>query len=187
MQGDKITKQIIEDANLFANSIVEEAKTQANSILNEAHEFSEKQIADATKKIQEYKVTVKEKYETLLKIETKKEQLKNKQQVLQNLKLQAVDFLIKQKKEEKLKFLNKLIKKYAQKGDIVLFNVEGLTKTDLQSIQSVKDLNLKVEKSDLEEEGIILSSTNCDKNLLFSTLVLNAFEENENEIIKILF
>ena len=36
MQGEKITKKIIEDANLKANSIIEDAQNQSEAILKEA-------------------------------------------------------------------------------------------------------------------------------------------------------
>lgn len=187
MQADKITSRILEDANLKATSVLEEAENQAKYILNEADDYSKKQQEQTLKKVEEYKNAVRDKYDILLKIDVKKEELKNKQQILENLKENAVNFLSNLPKQDKIKLLNKLIKKYAEVGDIVLFNINGLTKADILAIKSVKDLNLKVENLTSEEEGVILSIKKCDKNLLFSTLVMSYFEENEKDIIKILF
>ena len=117
MQADKITNRILEDANLKANSVLKEAETQAKSIIDKATEYANNKKAEILKKVEDFKISTQEKYQTLLKIEGNKILLKTKQNILDDLRTKATDFLVNLPKEEKLKFLEKLIKKYAEKEE----------------------------------------------------------------------
>lgn len=187
MQGDKITKRILDDAVAKANSIVDEAKLQAEETLGKANSFAKTKQEEMLKKVGDYKISAAEKYNTLLKIEGNKILLKTKQNVLEKLKQKAIEDILNLRKEDMLKFLANLIKQYANKDETLKFNIKKITKEDVTSLDVVKKLNLKVEKLNEDEEGLVLSNASFDKNLLFSTLVNSAFEEKEDEISKILF
>ena len=54
-------------------------------------------------------------------------------------------------------------------------------------LRKVKNLKLNVEKYKGEQQGLILESKSCDKNLLFEDLINQIFEQNQDEINNILF
>ena len=187
MQGEKITKKIIEDAKLKANSIIEDAQNQADLILTEAKKFADDKKEETLKKVENFKESTIEKYNTLLKIEENKILLNERQNILNDLKKEAKAFLLDMKKEDMLKFLDKIIKSYAEKEETLLFNIKDVNKKDLSALESVKKLKLNVVESSLDEEGIVLSNKNCDKNLLFSSLIDCSFEKNDWKINELLF
>ena len=187
MQADKITKKILEEASAMASSILEDAESQSKLMQNKADDFVLTQKKEVETKIENFKTSVEEKYNTLLKIEGNKILLKSKQDILNRVKETALNNLVNLSKQESLKFLTSLIKKYASKGETLYFSFKNINQQDILDLPCVKELNLNVKKANFDETGIILSNENCDKNLLFNTLIETAFEEKEDEINKILF
>lgn len=188
MQGDAIVKRILSDAKNKADEVVLQAEEKAKAIVDSAKEYSDKKQNETAIKAQEKSQQIFDRYETLSRIEGNKILLNKKQNVLKDLKNQALDVLLGLDKKEKLKLIEKLIKDNAEKEETVLLNVKGLTISDVEELKVVKSLSLKVEKNKVENQiGIILSSKTCDKNLLFADLIENAFENNQLEINRLLF
>ena len=188
MQGDAIVKRILSDAKNKADEVVLQAEEKAKAIVDSAKEYSDKKQNETAMKAQEKSQQIFDRYETLSRIEGNKILLNKKQNVLKDLKNQALDVLLGLDKKEKLKLIEKLIKDNAEKEETVLLNVKGLTISDVEELKVVKSLSLKVEKNKVENQiGIILSSKTCDKNLLFADLIENAFENNQLEINRLLF
>ena len=188
MQGDAIVERILSDAKNKADEVVLQAEEKAKAIIDSAKEYSDKKQKETVVKAQEKSQQIFDRYETLSRIEGNKILLNKKQNVLKDLKNQALDVLLALDKKEKLELIEKLIKDNAEKEETVLLNVKGLTISDIEELKVVKSLSLKVEKNKVENQiGIILSSKTCDKNLLFASLIENAFENNQLEINRLLF
>ena len=188
MQGEAIVKRILSDANLRAEEIVFEAEEKANLILQDSKEYAENKIKKAQKQAEEKSQQIFERYETLSRIEGNKIMLNKKQNILKDLKNEALDVLLSLSKQEKLDLVSNLLKNNAESGETVLLNIKGLTNKDVEDLEVTKKLKLKVDKNKNEKQvGIILSSESCDKNLLFNTLIADIFEQNQLDINKLLF
>lgn len=188
MQGEAIVKRILDDANLRAEECVNEAYNKAKQILEKADNFVKQKKEEVENFSNEKQQQISERYATLSKIEGNKIILNKKQNVLKDLKNKALNVLLSLNKDEKLALVEKLLKANAEEGEQLLVNIDGITLENVESLEIVKKLKLKVSKNkNVKQVGIILSSTNCDKNLLFASLVENAFEQEQNEINKLLF
>ena len=187
MQGDKIVERILLDASNTSSQILTHAQEKAEMLELEAKEFVKNQTELANKKMIEDKEFIKEKYNTLLKIEQRKLLLKSKQNLIKDLKNEVLSVLLNKSKKELLNFVELLLTKNASKGETVLFNLEDIEEKDLSTLSIVKKLELKVVKSKGLEKGIILEGKNVDKNLIFVDLIEKTFEENQEEINSLLF
>ena len=188
MQGEAIVKRILEDAKLKADECVNEAYNKAKQILDVADNYTKKKREEVENSSNEKQQQISDRYETLSKIEGNKIILNKKQNILKDLKLKALNVLLSLQKKEKLALIEKLLKANAEESEQLLLNIEGVDVKDVEEMEVVKKLKLKVSKNkNAKQVGIILSSTNCDKNLLFSSLIENAFEQEQGDINKLLF
>ena len=108
MQGDVIVNRILNDAQLKASEIINEANEKVNKINEDINIFAEEKSKEVTKKLEEASKQLSERYLTLAKIEGNKIILNKKQEVLKDLKKQALDTLLQLSKEEMLALVEKL-------------------------------------------------------------------------------
>lgn len=188
MQGENIVNRILADGKLKANDIIEEAKQKAFKINKEAEEYATSKLEETQRIIDERATQIQERFTVLARIEGNKIILNKKQELLTTLKQKALEALLKQDKNSMLSFLEKLIKDNASTGETLKVNVDGITIKDIEDLKSVKAKKLKVVKNKNKDEiGIILSSSNVDKNLIFAELINDAYSQSQGEINKILF
>ncbi len=188
MQGDVIVNRILSDAQLKASEIINEANEKVNKINEDINIFADEKSKEVTIKLEEASKQLSDRYATLAKIEGNKIILNKKQEVLKDLKNQALNTLLQLNKEDMLALVEKLLKANASKDETILFNIKNVTKKDIESLEIVSKLNLSVTKNANENQyGMILVSQTCDKNLLFEQLISDAFEQNQAEIHEILF
>jgi len=187
LQADAITNRILQDAEIKAQEIKNSCELKCQEILLEAQNYAKQMQKDCKDLAKTKQKEIKDKYLTLAKIEGNKIVLKSKQLVLEGVKQKALDFLCAQNKEETVKFVAKLIEKNAEKEDLVVFNLGNIKEDDIKEIDCIKSLGLKVKYDKTLAYGILLCGKNCDKNLLFKTLVDNAFNDLEKEICFTLF
>ena len=157
MQGDAIVKRILSDAKNKADEVVLQAEERAKAIVNSAKEYSDKKHSETVLKAQEKSQQIFDRYQTLSRIEGNKIILNKKQNVLKDLKNQALDVLLGLNKKEKLELIEKLIKENATEGETAVLNVKGITVKEVEELKVVKSLKLKVEKNKVDSQvGIIL-------------------------------
>lgn len=187
VQVDAITNRILQDAEARVQEIKNDCELKCQAILLDANNYAkqeQKKCKDLAKIKQK---EIEDKYLTLAKIEGNKIVLKAKQNALEGVKQKALEFLCAQNKLETINFVEKLIEKNAEKSDLVAFNLKDVKEEDLEQIKCVKDLGLKVKFDKDLDFGVLLCGKNCDKNLLYKTLVDNAFSQVEKEICFKLF
>lgn len=188
IQGDAIVNRILSDATARAEDITAVAKSQAEEIVEKARSFAKEKLKEAEKISKQNNQSVEEKYATLSKIEGNKILLKAKQEILEDLKTKALSFLLSMSKKEMLVFIENLLKEHASKDETLLFNIENVNLNDIKDLSIVKKLNLSVEENKNKEQvGIILSNACCDKNLLFDSLIEDAFLNSQEDIYRLLF
>ena len=187
MQGQAIVNRILLDAQEKAKQVVDNANLKAEEILANAENFANEKQQEAELKAQEKTAEIADRNNTLAKIEGRKIILNKKQNILKDLKNQALDVLLSLKKADMLKMIEKLLKKNATSAETLFVNVKGITLKDVNSLEVVKKLKLDVCKGSFEQEGLVLSSESCDKNLLFADLISVAFDEVADEINAVLF
>ncbi len=188
MQGDAIVNRILADGKLKANEILEDAKQKAFKINKEAEEYAVLKNEEAEKLIIERARQIEDRYVVLSRIEGNKIILNKKQEVLAELKKKALDILLKQDKDKMLSLIEKMLKENASKGETLKVNIDTISLKDIENLKIVKTKELKVVKNKNKDEiGLVLSSSNVDKNLTFYELINSAYEESQGEIGKILF
>ena len=187
MQGDKIVERILLDATNASNQIIQKAQEKADLITLEANNFVLNEKKTAQEKMAQDNDFITEKYKTLLKIEQRKLLLKSKQQLIRDLKSKALSLLLSKPKKELLNFVELLLSKNALKGETVLFNLQNVTESDLEKLEVIKNLELKIIKSSKIEAGLVIECKTVDKNLTFADLIEKSFEENQQEINSLLF
>ena len=187
MQGEAIVNRILADANEKATAFITDADVKADAIIDKAEEDARLKQEKTEAICQEKDAQIVERFKTLSRIEGNKIILKKKQQILKDLQIKALDVLLSFDKKEMLALVEKLLKENAEENETLLFNIKNVTKDDIESLKITKSLKLKVEKSKSENQGIVLSSNKCDKNLLFKDLIFYAFDNNQAEINNILF
>ena len=187
MQGEAIVNRILSDADERAKVVIEEATLKAKELVSEAEIFSANLKNKAEEKASEREDQIIERYKTLARIEGNKILINKKQEILKDLKKQALDVLLGLDKSKKLELIEKLLNNFAEKEEKLLVNIVGITNEEIESLEVVKKLKLDVEKYKGEQQGLILESKSCDKNLLFEDLINQIFEQNRDEINNILF
>ncbi len=186
MQAERITKKILEES---ANKVVElqqQTKQNVNAILEEAKNYCKKLEDETGEKLKKLSVSLQEKLETMQKIDGNKILLEAKQNCIKNAKLFCTNYLENLSQKEMLVFVDRIILKNASKNDKVLFCIKDISTDQVKKLESVKKPGLEVEQAEINESGIILSNSNFDKNLTFSSIVEEFFEENSKKIKNIL-
>ena len=84
MSLDKITNEILAEANLEKEKLINEAKAQADEIIKEANMKAEKMINDAKDKGREEKEKIIERRRVIVNVDKRKLLLEKKQEVLKN-------------------------------------------------------------------------------------------------------
>lgn len=186
MQSEKITKKILEESTQKVFELKEQTKNAVSEILDEAKSFCKKLESETNLKLQKLSNSLQEKYETMQKIDENKILLEAKQNCFKNAKDYCVSFLNNLPTKQMLEFVDKIILKNAQKDDKVLFCINSVSKAQVEKLESVKKFGLKVESIELAESGIILANKNFDKNLMFSSIIDEFFEDNSKKIKNIL-
>ena len=187
VQSDAITARILQDAEAKALEIKNSYELKSKAALLDAQDYANQKKKECKILAKEMQNEIKDKYSTLARIEGNKIVLQSKQKVLEGVKEGALNFLCALDKAKTLKLVENLIEKNAEKDDEVLFNLNGISEEEIQNFKTVKSLKLNVKQDANLEYGIVLCGKNVDKNLLFKTLVENAYLENESEICFKLF
>ena len=188
MQGEVIVNRILNDAKLKADEILANANSKVEEINLEIEEYANKKSNEVAIKLEEASKQIQDRYATLARIDGNKIILKSKQNVIKDLKKEALNALLQLNKQELIGFIEKLIKSNASENEVLLLNVANISISDVQELEIVKNLKLNVQENKNKKQiGIILCSEICDKHLLFDQLIADILEQNEAEINNLLF
>jgi len=189
MEGkEAIINKILSDAvavceNMKQNAFLLKEKTVNNANI-QAKEYTSKQRA----LLKEDAEGIIVKRNTLANLESRKELLKTKQELVSEVFGKAVCKLEQMPEKQYLDLLEKLINVYGEKGDaIIIADRAPVTAEEVETLPSAKSLGLKVKGKGDFRGGIILQNEKFDKKLSFDALVNNFKENYETEIADKLF
>lgn len=186
--SDALVQRIISDAENRAKEIIVEAEAYAEKL----NENAKAEAAELVKEIEENAFLsseeIKRARETLSAIENKKTYLTAKQSAVEKVYSLALEKLSAMKKDEYLALIGGLVEKYAEEGDLVILSESApLSVNDVLALAPVKKLSLKVEKTGKFDGGIVLSGKAFDKDLSFKAIIEEEKERSEVETSKKLF
>ncbi len=188
MSIEDITKKIILDAEEDEKRALEAAEQSAQKIILGAEE----RIAAAEKETKA-QVEAKNKsfaagVEATARLESAKISLAAKRKVLDGVYENALTRLKKADVRDILTLSEKLLLKYAEEGDEIVFADGFPCIKEVSALSVVKERGLKLsfERANIEG-GFILKGKNADKDLSYKTLLEQDRAENETEIANKLF
>ncbi len=182
----------------LAEVIVETAKADAERIVRAAEEYGEKTVADAKEKAVAYEAEADEKIAAEVedvkrrrranaRMDAKKQTLAAKTGLVGEVYDKALSMLFEMTEEEYTAYCEKLIEKYAEKGDTVYVSEKPFDITGkVAASKAVKDLSLSVKSGDFDG-GIVISGKTYDRDLSFSSAVNAVREETETATAERLF
>ena len=100
MQGEVIVNRILNDAKLKADEILSNANSKVEEINLEIEEYANKKSNEVAIKLEETSKQIQERYATLARIDGNKIILKSKQNVIKDLKKEALNALLQLNKQE---------------------------------------------------------------------------------------
>jgi len=192
-----INDKIISDAKIQANKIIAQAEDNATNIIKKG----EKE-ADNVKKAILYKINQeaslkKGKILTDANLEAKKTILLEKQKIMEDVFVKALESIVRLSNQDYLHFIKKLILDNIESGDETIFtgslDKNKISKDFIEEIN--KELKTKGKKGELKlstsylpiKGGIIIGSGAIRKNISLELLLKNIREESEMQISKLLF
>ena len=169
---------VIHDAEVYAVSINEQAESWAKSYSEE----QEKQLKNETREIIERRKIVAE-------LDVRKEILKTKQQILDEVFVKAEQKLSQIDKKTYLKIVLEKIEEFADNGDEVVLSKDGvLSAKDLESSAVFKDKKLSIAKIQGKFiGGVMLIGKTSDKDLTFHEIISVEKEKAAHVLAKRLF
>ncbi len=196
----------MENVNLTSatgDALVERIKSggraEAEKIISDAEKYAEETIAAATRQAAEYAEKQRLSAETaandilrgkrtLGAIEEKKILLGAKQSIVETVYLRVVQKLNKTTKAEFLALADRLISKYAERGETAVLAANcPASAEEVEALASAKALGIKATGGGKFNGGIVLSGKTCDKDLSFAALCAAARESTEAEVAAELF
>ncbi|MGB2783719.1 MAG: V-type ATP synthase subunit E [Atribacterota bacterium] len=192
-----INDKIISDAKIQANKIIAQAEDNANDIIKNGGKE-----ADDIKKMILYKINQeaslkKSKILTEANLEAKKTILLEKQKIMEDVFVNALESILKLDGKGYHNFIRKMILDNIEKGDETIFiGLPDKNRISIDFIQDInKELKAKGKKGELKlspsylpiKGGIIIGSGTIRKNISLELLLKNVREESEMQISKILF
>lgn len=183
-----IIDRIISSAQAQAKSIVDEALKNAENVNNAAKE----KVRDLSAEQKEITKTDAEnlvvRRQTVARLDANKLLLGARRDVINGIYEKALDILCALPESDYVAFIEKLLVKYAESGDVVIFSSACRFTDKLKKLSVIANKNLKIsEKSGAFSGGLILESGICDKNLTFEAILSEERERGEGSISEELF
>lgn len=185
--NDNIVKAIIDDANAYADSVNVAAHKSAVKLSKEAEAYRDETIRSTKEQAEKDGAEIIKNSITILNLDVNKLKLGAKREILDEVYLEVLNKLNSLKKKDALKIIDGLILKNAKKGETILVSSKEVTVKDVENLNSVKQLSLKVEKSEGFAGGVKLKGAGYVTDLTFSALAADIRRKTELEIAEKLF
>ena len=183
-----IVDKILSDANAEAEAIVAEAESKAASLLADASLRAEKLRRETEDEVKAKTESIFEKKAADARLESAKLQLTEKRKAVDGVYKMALDKLINLSKEECLRLVTALLKKYAESGDELFFAENFKFVDEVKILPIVKEKGLKIAKTKLPlDGGMKLIGEVSDKDLSYGALLATDRDENQAELARKLF
>lgn len=185
--NDNIVKAIIADANAYADRVNVQAVKNAEKLSDEAKAYRESTLSAAKTEAEKEAAEIIKNRLTLLNLDVNKLKLGAKREVLNDVYARVSEKLNSLKKADALKIIDGLILKNAKSGETVVVAEGAVTVKDVEGLNSVKALGLKVEKGEGFLGGVKLKGAGYITDLTFDALAADIRRLTETEVAEKLF
>jgi len=187
MSIESITKRIAYEASEYAKARIAEAEAQKKEILVDAQIKADKIAADAKERADKESALLIERRESVAGLESRKQQLMAKQEVIGESFAKALDKLLSLKEDDYLAFLGAELKAFENEGGEVLLNEADAKKYGAKVEKMLKG-NLKMAAGNADiKGGFILKQGDIFVNCSIEKLLEDKKEELTSEIAAKLF
>lgn len=191
---ENIKSRILDEANHSAQTIIDEARREAEQLLDkarrEADEAKKKILSDAGKKAKD----MEDRAASALDMEKRKELLRTKRALIEDVLNEAYTRLSQDKNESYLGLLLQLVEKYAEPKDGTIrfcaSDVSVLTDEFLQKVMEAaraKGGSLTVKEPVQVDAGFVLVYGGIEENCTVKALFDARYDELADEVNRLLF
>ena len=188
---ESIINKIIQDATDNAKSNLEKANNQAEEIISAAKAAAEQFQEQNKEKPNALASDIIARSLSVSKLDCRKLTLVAKKQIIDDIFGESIEYFRTKKSKEYVDFVNMLIEKNAQDGDVVIVGEKDKQLLDKAWLEKLaKKIKKNITLSEQAGEfngGIILSSQNYDKNLSLELELEVLREDIEKQVSEILF
>ncbi len=184
-----ILNKILDDAKASASEILKTATDKAEQTIGTAKKFAEEYTETQKKILQRETREIVERKVTVAELDVRKNILKAKQDLIEDVFAIALDKLCSLGKTYYSRLVFKLLDENAEENDVIVLSSDGvMTRADFISNDTVKSLSLKISKTAGDfKGGIKLIGKYSDKDLTFKTLISDLKEQKTSEVASLLF
>lgn len=188
MSKERIRDQILSDAENEGRLIEEIAKKRGEEIVSAAMERAEKERKETEREVKEKTQSVYEKKEASARLESAKILLSEKRKVIDGIYAIAKERLVTMEKEETIALASKLLTRYAEDGDEIVFATNYKYVAEVALLPIVEKKNLKISKDRVKiDGGFLLLGKKADKDLSYGALLNADREAHQAELAREIF
>ncbi len=184
---ENIINKILADADNKCAEILSTAESQAQEIADGAREYAENEQANVNRRLEVLREERQRNSLATAQLEARKYKLLQKQKLISACYEKALTELANLDKKQKIAFLTKLIKTYAERGETVFISSADKDVVTQKFLDGF-GLDLTLGKTYIESSGgLVLSGENYDKDLSLEKIVAFAREQTEAKVASALF
>lgn len=188
MSKERIREKILSDAETEGRLIEETAKKRAEEIVATAMERAEKERRETEKEVKEKINSVYEKRAAAARLESAKILLAEKRKVIDVIYAIAKERLITLEKEEAVLLASKLLMRFAEEGDEIVFATNYKYVAEVALLPIVAKKNLKISKDRVAiDGGFLLLGKTADKDLSYGSILAADRDEYQAELAREIF
>jgi vacuolar-type H+-ATPase subunit E/Vma4 len=188
MSKELIRERILSDATAEAQAIEQSAKEKGDEIIALAMKKAEQERHDTETEAKEKFDSVQEKRAAAARLETSKIWLAEKRKVIDSIYTLALERLVTLDKEDAVLLSERLLTKYAEKGDEIVFAENFKFVTEIALLPIVEELGLTISKERIKlSGGFLLKGVKADKDLSYTALLSADREAHQAELAREIF
>lgn len=188
MSKEAIIEKIISDAQAEAAEIIAQAEKSAEKIKSDSDKKNEKTRLAAERETAQKCDSISERKAAAVRLESAKILLEQKRRVIDEIYNNALKRLVNLNEEECDLIIGRLLREYAEEGDVIHFADNFLYPERVALLPVVKEKNLKISGERMEiDGGIFLKGKISDKDLSYGALLALDREEYQAKIAAALF
>jgi len=188
MNTQKVVERILSDAEREAQAIVVEAEKKATELVEQANLRAEQNLKETQDEIAEKVQTVKDRRAAQARLECAKIQLAEKRRILDEIYASALNRLVCLEKADALALTEKLLERYAEEGDEVVFAETFPFVEEVCTLPVYERKKLVVSAKRLPHlGGMRLVGEKSDRDLSFGALLDADREQYQSALARALF
>lgn len=185
---DKIIEEILNQANVYANSTTEKAQALYDSLISNANVRAEEIISNTISACENEQAETLKRREVVAKLDGKKLYLSNKTKAVDKVFENTLEKLNNLDKPTYRSFIALLINKYVSNNErIILAKNCPFSVDEVSKFEEVKSKQIKVLPNGNFNGGIMVQSQSADINLSFEAIIKSVKEGLETKIAQSLF